>query len=278
MRFVGRYSSGQRGQTVNLLASAYRGSNPLLPTTSPFLPEGSKRGPGDPTDRRIGTAGPSGRLSNLSANDLWRTSEAPNPLLPTIFFLFALLFFCAVPLIQPSADAAPIPKEEYEIYSSVLSQLSSEGKIGAKLFVISETVKPSLYTRMNREGWSMLFQNQLGISPEPALIDDFIRKNGESFFFENRFGGIPTAIFKIPVVLGQEAEINWGEFNEKYPEANGLIEFSRIGLNKDKTKALLYVGVSLGREVSSYLLVLAKGQGGWAIAHQLIRSLTPRMQ
>ena len=32
-RFSGRYPSGQRGQTVNLLAYAFRGSNPLLPTT-----------------------------------------------------------------------------------------------------------------------------------------------------------------------------------------------------------------------------------------------------
>ena len=29
---MGRYSSGQRGQTVNLLASAFGGSNPSLPT------------------------------------------------------------------------------------------------------------------------------------------------------------------------------------------------------------------------------------------------------
>jgi hypothetical protein len=30
---MGRYPSGQRGQTVNLLAYAYAGSNPALPTT-----------------------------------------------------------------------------------------------------------------------------------------------------------------------------------------------------------------------------------------------------
>jgi hypothetical protein len=29
---MGRYSSGQRGQTVNLLAPAFKGSNPFLPT------------------------------------------------------------------------------------------------------------------------------------------------------------------------------------------------------------------------------------------------------
>jgi hypothetical protein len=33
-RRSGRYPSGQRGQTVNLLADAFGGSNPPLPTTS----------------------------------------------------------------------------------------------------------------------------------------------------------------------------------------------------------------------------------------------------
>ena len=34
---VGRYPSGQRGQTVNLLADAFGGSNPPLPTISRAL-------------------------------------------------------------------------------------------------------------------------------------------------------------------------------------------------------------------------------------------------
>jgi ribosomal protein L33 len=33
MWYTGRYSSGQRGGTVNPLAQAYQGSNPCLPTT-----------------------------------------------------------------------------------------------------------------------------------------------------------------------------------------------------------------------------------------------------
>ena len=44
-RRMGRYPSGQRGQTVNLLAYAYAGSNPALPTTFILselrLPKGS---------------------------------------------------------------------------------------------------------------------------------------------------------------------------------------------------------------------------------------------
>ena len=45
-RRMGRYPSGQRGQTVNLLAYAYAGSNPALPTTFILselrLPKGSE--------------------------------------------------------------------------------------------------------------------------------------------------------------------------------------------------------------------------------------------
>lgn len=32
-KLLGRYSSGQRGQTVNLLTYVFTGSNPVLPTT-----------------------------------------------------------------------------------------------------------------------------------------------------------------------------------------------------------------------------------------------------
>ena len=34
IRFTGRYLSGQQGQTVNLLAYAFGGSNPSLPTNT----------------------------------------------------------------------------------------------------------------------------------------------------------------------------------------------------------------------------------------------------
>ena len=34
LRLAGRYRSGQTGQTVNLLAHAFEGSNPSLPTNT----------------------------------------------------------------------------------------------------------------------------------------------------------------------------------------------------------------------------------------------------
>src|SRR5437867_7221372 len=54
----GRYPSGQRGQTVNLLANAFGGSNPPLPTTS--WPRREKRGNSSAVERqpsKLGVAG-----------------------------------------------------------------------------------------------------------------------------------------------------------------------------------------------------------------------------
>ena len=36
---MGSYRSGQTGQTVNLLADAFGGSNPSLPTTNEMIPD-----------------------------------------------------------------------------------------------------------------------------------------------------------------------------------------------------------------------------------------------
>ena len=57
----GRYPSGQRGQTVNLLAYAFGGSNPPLPTTSNRAwPGTGKRGNSSAVERqpsKLGVAG-----------------------------------------------------------------------------------------------------------------------------------------------------------------------------------------------------------------------------
>ena len=54
------YPSGQRGQTVNLLAYAFRGSNPLLPTTVGTRRNDSGRGNSSAVERqpsKLGVAG-----------------------------------------------------------------------------------------------------------------------------------------------------------------------------------------------------------------------------
>ena len=57
---AGRYPSGQRGQTVNLLADAFGGSNPPLPTISPDGEAGRRCGNSSAVERqpsKLGVAG-----------------------------------------------------------------------------------------------------------------------------------------------------------------------------------------------------------------------------
>jgi hypothetical protein len=57
----GRYPSGQRGQTVNLLAYAFGGSNPPLPTTSnddePGIRKGGNSSAVERQPSKLGVAG-----------------------------------------------------------------------------------------------------------------------------------------------------------------------------------------------------------------------------
>ena len=231
-RSVGRYSSGQRGQTVNLLAL--------------------------PTEVRI-----------LSCPPLFFSC-------PPVFFRRFFLSIAVAGWVFSSApaQAAPeaVPQEEYEVYSAALAQMGSfEGLPNPELFVIRPKTASAASLQMDKGVWARIFKQQFGIPADSAVIADFIQKNGEPAPLENRFSGL-RAVF----LDSAEEQVDWGLFREKHPKASGLTELSRVGFDRAKKKALVYVSVTLGSEVTSYSLFLVKGAGGWAIVHQTIRSLSPR--
>src|SRR2546427_8608925 len=67
----GRYPSGQRGQTVNLLAYAFGGSNPPLPTTDP----GGNSSAVERQPSKLGVAG-SNPVSRSIVSERWRAARA----------------------------------------------------------------------------------------------------------------------------------------------------------------------------------------------------------
>ena len=76
-RFSGRYPSGQRGQTVNLLVQAFGGSSPPLPTTIGVPTNDSRRGNSSAVERqpsKLGVAG-SNPVSR-STNEITRAHVA----------------------------------------------------------------------------------------------------------------------------------------------------------------------------------------------------------
>ena len=77
----GRYPSGQRGQTVNLLAYAFGGSNPPLPTTSAIGGLGARKGGNSSAVERqpskLGVAGsnPVSRSTNVAFAHVAQSAE-----------------------------------------------------------------------------------------------------------------------------------------------------------------------------------------------------------
>jgi hypothetical protein len=81
---AGRYPSGQRGQTVNLLADAFGGSNPPLPTIAPGAGKMSRRERGNSSaverqPSKLGVAGsnPVSRSTRVSATSLRERNGSP---------------------------------------------------------------------------------------------------------------------------------------------------------------------------------------------------------
>jgi hypothetical protein len=68
-------------------------------------------------------------------------------------------------------------------------------------------------------------------------FEDFKLKNYKLIIVS---GETLTSIFKDKVEQG------WEDFYRKYPKAGGIVRMSRLFLEKDKTKGLIYISISKG--------------------------------
>jgi hypothetical protein len=92
---------------------------------------------------------------------------------------------------------------------------------------------------------------------DTTVFSDYILVNDTVYYLRNKFS---VASKNVTLVSAEEIqyifgkpEINkgWEEFYRRYPDSNGTISFSRIGYNKDKTRAMVELGnmyASLGGE------------------------------
>lgn len=80
---------------------------------------------------------------------------------------------------------------------------------------------------------------------------------------------------KVDYVLLNEKESQdikgWDEFYKKYPNSPGIISVSRVGFNKEKNQAVVYVGLQsdylAGRGV---IFLLEKKDNSWQIKKQTL--------
>lgn len=140
------------------------------------------------------------------------------------------------PTATPAAD---LNAEEYQVYSDLIrAEYGSRGMV-----VIHDATSlgfggPITDTLENTAG------DLKGL--EAATRESFVARN-------NRAYPLISGDFSVdqPIVLLSQADISeffgdqgtgWDGFYEKYPDAQGILELSRVGFNATTTQALVYAG------------------------------------
>ncbi|HEX8566604.1 MAG TPA: hypothetical protein VF648_13240 [Pyrinomonadaceae bacterium] len=165
-----------------------------------------------------------------------------------LLWFLTLGFFCAIGSSSDSyvsAQTAP-DADEFLVYKAILQGfIRKETK---RLVIKKQTSTVS-------ENFASFFGEGLPNILPPLLketVDDFSSRNQKSATLTNKFdlnvkinfvGEEINKLFENNAVGGKDG---WKIFNKKYPNANGIIEVSRVGFNKSKTQALISLGQSCG--------------------------------
>ena len=148
--------------------------------------------------------------------------------------------------------------EDYAVYSEILS-----GKrYNSDLIVINDFTSQGLIADAKNLNYEIPSLTQ-------DTINDYQAKKIESRKLENNFTVSGKVVFLSEEEVTQLFNIGldgWNKFNKKYPGANGIITLSRVGFNKEKTQALVYVGISCGGLCGGgSFMFLEKRNGKWSI-------------
>lgn len=187
--------------------------------------------------------------------------------------VFALL--CTLLSISSPASnrQKPIPSatdDEYAIYSLIIRTRFAEKEV-TKIVIQDRAGTPGILTAQMADGERQFEAYVRKMLPEvqAATVADFKGNGKEAGQLEKRFS------INVPYFLVTSKEISeifhargdaWNDFYKKYPGAQGILSFSRVGFDRRRDQALVYYGNQaawLGG--AGYLVLLAKTNGSWVI-------------
>ncbi len=150
--------------------------------------------------------------------------------------------------------------DEQEVLRACLPQLH----LGERQVVRSLT-RSGLQVPADERMLSYLHGNLEGLDGE--TLDDFLAKNREQYPIEPDLnpGG------RLVCVGDEEFEHifrdgdGWARFRQEFPESDGTLRFSRVGLDRDVTQAMLYAGQQFDWHVGSGgFWLFSKSNGEWS--------------
>lgn len=168
-----------------------------------------------------------------------------------------------------------IDADDYAVYSTVLTALYA--KSSPKLFVIDREISGCVRSEKNVEG-VLAWQKSLDTLPRKMAnlstitVADFKRKVQLCRKLNTEFSAPAKVILfeqqdRKTIFSGQNPQLAWQKFNQKFPGANGYINFSNVGFNADRSQALVDTYRKCGQKCGAeQIVLLTKVNGSWNIA------------
>ncbi|MGH9728810.1 MAG: hypothetical protein ACRD4V_09500 [Candidatus Acidiferrales bacterium] len=160
--------------------------------------------------------------------------------------------------------------EAYKVYAALLPSNWIMGKSFAKYLVIGQetSTEDSFGCFPNLSGpWATVFENYKRGNHTPRLLSDKLHIETSYKFVSP---SVLADIFSVPETQRHDMSELWGIWNrfyDRYAGSDGLITFSAVGFNRDKTKALVYVARRCGGTCGSGgYEFLVKRAGKWVRA------------
>jgi hypothetical protein len=189
-------------------------------------------------------------------------------LLPIIFALFLIPYLAET--IKAQNQEIEISNEEYAVYSAVINKMFAGGKVTfdtqakVKLLVIADQ---NITTLRAYPPENISFERLPELSEE--TFDDFVQKNKEIQKLKDNFKiELERTLIKKTEIeqIFKDRENGWEKFYKSFPDSGGYIGLSRVGLDKEKKQAVVYMEHNCGDLCASgYFLLLAKGKEGWEV-------------
>lgn len=152
--------------------------------------------------------------------------------------------------ILPVDSIDIIEPEEYEVYIAVFDAKKLDGIPFSYVVLEQKTLKE----KIRKENWKDI---------DSFLIDDFNRKNKREHVLEDKFPKYKSLSGhrNLNIEVRSKTDKSFGPFDM------GKTYVSRVGFNRNKTQALVYVQHVAGPEMGvGHYVLLDKLGGKWAIA------------
>jgi hypothetical protein len=161
------------------------------------------------------------------------------------------LVLCALMHARPSANSTQEPQpyldaEAYEVYAVRLPDQWPWAEAHAKQLVIQQ--ETAVFPKLGTDTECLPGGDDFPESWKEVLRD--YKKQNEAtrvlvrgFVIEKSYNLIPKQEF---ADLFKKDGPGWSGFYSRYPDSGGIIQLSAVGFNRERTKAMLYVGHSCG--------------------------------